>query len=162
MSNTQPNWGLVFLRIVIGLMLILEAASRIQSGDLESLVLGSREAYAAAPDTVRKLGESVILPHPWFFSMLAVYGALIGGLLLFLGALTRPAGYLLALLFVNAALVSEGHMRLFALVMAAVCFAIGLSRAGLRSGADVFLDERLPIWMTWTRGGGGGGGASGD
>jgi hypothetical protein len=53
-------------------------------------------------------------------------------------------------------------MRLFALVMAAVCFAIGLSRAGLRSGADVFLDERLPIWMTWTRGGGGGGGASGD
>jgi len=158
MSDTQPNWGLVFLRIVIGLLLILEAWSRIQSGDLENIVLGSREAYSAAPDTVRSLGESVILPHPWFFSVLAVYGALIGGMLLFLGALTRPAGYLLALLFVNAALVSDGHTRLFALVMAAVCFAIGLSRAGQRSGADVFLDERLPVWMTWTRGGGGGGG----
>lgn len=151
MSESQPSWGLVFLRIVIGLVLIFEAWSRIENGTIENLVLDTREAYAAAPDTVRNLGESVILPHPWFFSALAIYGALIGGALLFLGALTRPTGFLLALLFANAALVSHDHTRLFALVMACVCFALGLSRAGLRSGADVFLDGRLPAWLTWTR-----------
>lgn len=160
MSDSQPNWGMVFLRILIGFVLIFEAWSRIQSGAIENLVLDSRAAYAAAPDSVRSLGERVILPHPWFFSALALYGALLGGVLLFLGALTRPAGFLLALLFLHAAVLSEGHTRLFALVMAGVCFALGLSRAGLRSGADVFLDERLPGWLTWARSGGGGGSAA--
>lgn len=153
MSDSLPSWGLVFLRVVIGLVLVFEAWTRISQGNLENLVLDAGPAYAAAPDTVRNLGEGVILPHPWLFSALAVYGALVGGVLLFLGALTRPAGYCLALLFVNAMLVTHGQARLFALVMAVTCFAIGLSRAGLRSGADVFLDERLPAWLTWTRSG---------
>jgi uncharacterized membrane protein YphA (DoxX/SURF4 family) len=147
---------MVLLRILIGFVLIAEAWSRIQGGEIENLVLDTREAYAAAPDSVRNLGERVILQHPWFFSALALYGALLGGVLLFLGALTRPAGFLLTLLFLNAAVVSQGHTRLFALVMAGVCFALGLSRAGLRSGADVFLDSRLPGWLTWTRNSGGG------
>lgn len=152
MGENLPSWGLVLLRILVGALLIVEAWSRVQNGTGDDLVLGTREAYAAAPGVVKAWGESVVLVHPSFFSVVALWGALLGGIALFLGAFTRPAGFALALLFANVFFVSDGPQRLLALMLGVCCLACAISRAGMRSGADVFLQERLPVWLTWSRG----------
>jgi uncharacterized membrane protein YphA (DoxX/SURF4 family) len=152
MEDNLPSWGLVLLRIVVGGLLAVQAWNMLQSGAGEELVSATREAYAAAPGIVKSWGEGVVLVHPWFFSKLALVGTLLGGVCLFLGAFTRPAGFFLALVFANMFFVSEGADRLLALLLCACCSACALSRAGMRSGADVFLQEKLPVWATWTRG----------
>lgn len=151
MGENLPSWGLVLLRILVGGLLAVKAWYLLQNGAGEELVTGTREAYAAAPGVVRSFGESVVLVHPWFFSQLALFGTLVGGVALFLGAFTRPFGIFLALLFANLFFVSEGADKLLALVLCACCIGCAISRAGMRSGADVFLVEKLPVWMTWTR-----------
>jgi len=151
MGENLPSWGLVLLRILVGGLLAVKAWMLLQGGAGEELVNGTREAYAAAPGLVKGWGENVVLVHPWFFSKLVLFGTLLGGVALFLGALTRPFGYFLALVFLNMFFVSEGADKLLALVLCACCLACAMSRAGLRSGADVFLVEKLPVWMTWMR-----------
>ena len=151
MEDNLPSWGLVLLRILVGGLLVVQAWNILQGGTGEELVTGTREAYAAAPGLVKSWGESVVLVHPWFFSKVALLGALLGGACLFLGALTRPAGFLLAFLFLNVFFVSAGPDRLLALLVGACCLACGMSKAGMRSGADVFLQEKLPVWLTWSR-----------
>jgi uncharacterized membrane protein YphA (DoxX/SURF4 family) len=151
MGENLPSWGLVLLRILVGGLLAVQAWNMLQGGAGEELVTHTREAYAAAPGFVKSWGESVVLVHPWFFSKLALFGALLGGGVLFLGALTRPFGFFLALVFANIFFVSEGADKLLALLLCGCCAACAISRAGLRSGADVFLVERLPVWMTWSR-----------
>lgn len=156
MSDT-PSWGLVLIRVVVGFVLLVAGFGNLQTGVGAELVSRTSEAYAASPDLVRKLGENVVLEHPWFFSRLVVFGELAIGLCLFLGLLTRPAGFLGALLFLNGFFVVPEELRTQCVVLGVCCFACGLSRAGRRSGADVFLDERLPRWLTWSPAG-----ASGD
>ena len=34
-------------------------------------------------------------------------------------------------------------------LLLACCAGCAISRAGRRAGADVFLDERAPGWLTW-------------
>jgi uncharacterized membrane protein YphA (DoxX/SURF4 family) len=151
MDENLPSWGLVLVRILVGGLLVVQAWNMLQSGAGEELVSGTREAYAAAPGIVKSWGESVVLVHPWFFSNVALFGTLLGGLALFLGALTRPFGFFLALVFANMFFVSAGADKLLALLLCGSCLACALSRAGMRSGADVFLHEKLPAWATWTR-----------
>ena len=151
MGENLPSWGLVLVRILVGGLLALQAWNLLQGGAGEELVTHTREAYAAAPGLVKSWGESVVLVHPWFFSKLALLGTLVGGVALFLGAFTRPFGFFLAFLFLNVFFVSDGTDRLFALLLGACCLACAFSRAGMRSGADVFLVEKLPGWMTWMR-----------
>jgi uncharacterized membrane protein YphA (DoxX/SURF4 family) len=151
MDENLPSWGLVLVRILVGGLLAVQAWNMLQGGAGEELVNGTRQAYAAAPGVVKGFGESVVLVHPWFFSKLALFGTLLGGACLFLGALTRPAGFFLAFLFLNVFFVSDGPVRMLALVLGACCLACAMSRAGMRSGADVFLLEKLPVWLTWTR-----------
>jgi uncharacterized membrane protein YphA (DoxX/SURF4 family) len=152
MDENLPSWGLVLVRILVGGLLTVQAWNMLQSGAGEELVSGTREAYAAAPGIVKSWGESVVLVHPWFFSKLALFGTLLGGVALFLGALTRPFGFFLALVFANIFFVSAGADKLLALVLCTACLACAISRAGMRSGADVFLQEKLPAWATWMRG----------
>ena len=152
MGENLPSWGLVLVRILVGGLLAVQAWNLLQGGAGEELVTGTRSAYAAAPGVVKSWGESVVLVHPWFFSEVALLGTLIGGVALFLGAFTRPLGVFLALLLLNVFFVVEGTDKLFVLVLGACCLACAFSRAGMRSGADVFLVEKLPVWLTWTRG----------
>ena len=151
MEDNLPSWGLVLLWILVGALLTVQAWTLLQSGAGEELVRGTREAYAAAPGLVKTWGENVVLVHPWFFSKLALLGTLLGGVSLFLGALTRPFGYFLALVFANMFFVSQGADQLLALLLCGCCLACAMSRAGMRSGADVFLVEKLPVWATWMR-----------
>lgn len=152
MDENLPSWGLVLVRILVGGLLVVQAWNLLQAGSGEALVTSSREAYAAAPGLVKSWGESVVLVHPWFFSKLALFGALLGGVALFLGALTRPFGFFLALVCANVFFVSTGADKLLALLLCGSCLACAISRAGMRSGADVFLQEKLPVWATWSRG----------
>ena len=150
--SAMPSWGLVFIRIVVGFLLLVAGIQNLQAGDGEAIVLRASDAYAASPELVRSFGETVVLKHPWLFGQAVIVGELVCGLCLFLGMLTRPAGFIGAFLFVNGFFTAPDSQRSLCLVLAVCCFACGLSRAGRRSGADVFLDERLPAWLTWTRG----------
>lgn len=150
MSDT-PSWGLVLIRIVVGFVLLVAGFTNLRNGVGEDLVLRAGTAYAASPDVVRTFGENVVLKHPWFFTQAIVFGELLCGLCLFLGMLTRPAGFIAAFLFLNGFFVVPDEMRTQCVVIGVCCFACGISRAGRRSGADVFLDDRLPRWLTWSR-----------
>ncbi len=149
--SASPSWGLVLVRIVVGFLLLVSGWRHLQAGDQLAIVSRTSEAYAAGPEVVRAIGQNVVLAHPGLFDRLIVVVELLCGVGLFLGLLTRPAGYLAAALFIAAFFLLPAEQRPLCALLAACCFACGLSRAGLRSGADVFLDERLPRWLTWTR-----------
>jgi len=156
--NDSPSWGLVLIRIVVGFVLLVAGFKNLQNGVGDELVSRAGTAYAASPEVVRTFGENVVLKHPWFFTQAIVFGELLCGLCLFLGMFTRPAGFIAAFLFLNGFFVVPDEMRVQCVVLGVCCFACGLSRAGRRSGADVFLDERLPRWLTWSRTGAAAGG----
>lgn len=147
-----PSWGLVLIRIVVGFVLLVAGWTKIQHGISDELVAHSGEAYAASPDFVRAFGENIVLKHPWFFTQAVIFGELVCGACLFLGMFTRPAGFIAAFLFANGFFTVPDAHKPLCVVLGVCCFACGLSRAGRRSGADVFLDERMPFWVTWTRG----------
>jgi uncharacterized membrane protein YphA (DoxX/SURF4 family) len=149
--NATPSWGLVLVRIVVGFILLVAGWSNLRAGIGEELVTGARDAYAASPELVRSFGENVVMKHPRLFSHAVIFGEIVCGLCLFLGMLTRPAGFVAAILFANGWFTVPESQRMLCLLLAVCCFACAISRAGRRSGADVFLDERLPWWLTWTR-----------
>jgi uncharacterized membrane protein YphA (DoxX/SURF4 family) len=150
-GTTGPSWGLVVVRIVCGVIMLVAGWGKLVHGVDDSLVQSTTQAFAEAPAIVRAWGESIVLPHPWFFSHLIMLGEFVGGLALFLGAFTRPAGYAGAFMFANFFFAGPESMRMFVLLLTACCLGCAISRAGDRSGADVFLTERCPMWMTWVR-----------
>jgi thiosulfate dehydrogenase [quinone] large subunit len=149
--DSPPSWGLVLVRIVSGWILLVAGWQKVSHGVTEDLVLGTRAAFESAPALVRAWGENVVLPHPFLFAQLIAWGELTSGLALFLGALTRPAGYAAAFMMANFFLVGPESGRDLQLLLATCCFACAVSRAGLRAGADAIFAERLPAWMTWMR-----------
>jgi uncharacterized membrane protein YphA (DoxX/SURF4 family) len=151
-GTNGPSWGLVIVRIVCGGIMLVAGWGKLAHGVDESLVQSTQAAFSGAPGIVRAWGESVVLPHPWFFGHLIMVGELLGGLALFLGAFTRPAGYAAAFMFANFYFAGPESMRMFVLLLSACCLGCAISSAGLRAGADVFLVERLPPWTTWIRG----------
>lgn len=151
-GSSGPSWGLVLVRIVSGAILLTAGWSKLANGVDDALVLGTQKAFAEAPGLIRAWGENVVLPHPWFFSHLILWGEILGGLALFLGAFTRPAGFAVAFMFANFYFVGPESAKSLVLLLATCGFACAFSRAGLRAGADVFLVERCPVWLTWIRG----------
>jgi uncharacterized membrane protein YphA (DoxX/SURF4 family) len=148
-QGISPSWGLVFVRIACGAILLKAGWPKVSQGVSEELVLGTRDAFANAPGFVRAWGENVVLPHPWIFAHLIAWGEFLGGLALFLGALTRPAGVFLAFQFANFYFVGPKEQQMFVLLLSVACFGCALSRAGRKFGADAILDGKLPRWMTW-------------
>lgn len=151
-SSPGPGWGVVLLRVIVGGILLAAGFQKLQGGVGEELVTGTAARIAQAPGLVRAFGENVVLVHPWFFAQLIIFGELVGGLALFLGALTRPAGFVLAFLFANFYFAGPEEAQTIALLMGTCCVTLAMSRAGRVAGADVFLDERLPRWLTWSAG----------
>lgn len=152
MNDSPPSWGLVLVRITVGAILMYAGWPKVSGGVGPELVLGTRAAFEAAPDPLRWWGENVVLAHPRLFANLIAWGELLGGLALFLGAFTRPAGLAVAFLFANFFFVGPEDARTFVLLLGVSGLACSISNAGLRAGADVFFVERLPGWMTWNRG----------
>ena len=150
-ESNPPSWGLVLIRIAVGGILMVAGWMKISNGVGEELVLGTKQAFADAPGIVRAIGENIVLPHPWFFAKLIQWGELLAGTALFLGAFTRPAGLAMSLQFLLFYFAGPESMRTLILMMGVASFGCAISRAGRRAGADVFLDERCPGWMTWAR-----------
>ena len=150
-SSTSPSWGLVFVRIACGVILMQAGWYKVSGGISDELVLGTRASFEHAPDIVRAFGQSIVLPHPTLFAHMIAWGELLGGLALFLGALTRPAGYAAAFMFANFWFAGPEQAKTLVALMSVACFGCAVSRAGRNCGMDVFLDDRLPAWMTWTR-----------
>jgi len=150
-SSAAPSFGLVLVRIATGALLLYAGARKLEAGVSEDFVTRTAPAWAASPELVRAWGENVVLRHPWFFAQAVAWGEFVLGSLLFLGLLTRPAGILAAFLFANAVFAVDGSQKSLALLLAISCLACALSRAGRSAGADVFMDGRLPGWLTWSR-----------
>lgn len=150
-STTTPSFGLVLVRIAAGAILLTAGWSKIANGVSPELVLGTKAAFETAPGFIRAWGESVVLPHPSFFAHMIAWGELLGGTALFLGCLTRPAGLAAAFMMANFYFVGPESAKSLALLLGVACAGCSISRAGQSAGADVFLVERLPTWLTWTR-----------
>ncbi|MCY2961125.1 MAG: DoxX family protein [Planctomycetota bacterium] len=150
-SGASPSFGLVLVRVATGAILLYAGAQKLEAGVGEDLVARTASGWAESPELVRAWGENVVLRHPWFFANLVAWGEVVLGACLFLGLLTRPAGILAAFLFANAVFAVDGSHKSLALLLGICCAACALSRAGRSAGADVFLDGKLPGWLTWTR-----------
>jgi uncharacterized membrane protein YphA (DoxX/SURF4 family) len=148
-GGASPSWGLVLIRIAVGAILLKTGWGKVSGGVSDELVLGTRTAFESAPGFIRAWGENVVLPHPTLFSHLIAYGEFLGGLALFLGALTRPAGLAVAFMFANFYFVGPEQAQLLVALLSVCGLGCAISRAGRRCGADVFLDKVLPRWMTW-------------
>jgi hypothetical protein len=61
----------------------------------------------------------------------------------------RPLGLAGAFLFLNGVFVVDAALQPLCWLLLACCAGCAISRAGRRAGADVFLDERAPGWLTW-------------
>lgn len=150
-SGATPSFGLVIVRVATGALLLYSGLRHLEAGISEDFVARTATGWADSPELVRAWGENVVLRHPWFFAQAVAWGELVLGALLFLGLLTRPAGILAAFLFANAVFAVDGSQKSLALLLAICCLACALSRAGRSAGADVFLDGKLPGWLTWSR-----------
>jgi uncharacterized membrane protein YphA (DoxX/SURF4 family) len=148
-GGSSPSWGLVLVRIAVGAILLTTGWPKVSGGVSDELVLGTRKAFEQAPDFIRMWGEKVVLPHPTLFSHLIAYGEFLGGLALFLGAFTRPAGLAIAFMFANFFFAGPEQARNFVALLSVCGLGCAISRAGRRCGADVFLDNVLPRWLTW-------------
>ena len=150
-GGSSPSWGLVLVRIAVGWIMLKAGWMKVSGGVGEELVTGTREAIANGPGFMKAWGENVVLAHPWFFAHLIAWGELLGGLAFFLGAFTRPAGIALAFMFANFWFAGPESTKPLVLLLAVCALGCAISRAGRSMGADVFLDEKLPRWMTWYR-----------
>jgi uncharacterized membrane protein YphA (DoxX/SURF4 family) len=151
-NASGPSLGLVLVRIVAGAVLMSAGWGKVSAGVDPNLVLGTREAFAEAQPLIRAWGENVVLPRPELFANLIAWGELLGGLALFLGAFTRPVGFAVLFMMANFWFVGPETARNMVLLLGACALGCAMSCAGRKIGMDVFLDERLPAWLTWTRG----------
>ena len=154
MNDQSPSWGLVLIRIVAGMILLVSGWAKVQAGTGEEYVQATAAAWQEAPGVARAWGEAVVLKHPWFFAQLVAWGEVLIGIGFFVGAFMRPLGLAGAFLFLNGLFVVPEGQLACCWALLAVCLGCALSRAGRRAGADVFLDERAPGWLTWSGGGG--------
>jgi thiosulfate dehydrogenase (quinone) large subunit len=150
-DSDRPNWGLVLIRIAVGWILIQAGWMKITGDVGPELVEGTQARVAELPFFARWWMEHVVLAAPALFAFLIQWGELAGGVALFLGALTRPAGLLTAFMFANFYFAGPPEARSFVLLLAVCCFAFAWSRAGQRLGLDEILDQHFPSWITWTR-----------
>jgi thiosulfate dehydrogenase [quinone] large subunit len=150
-AGKTPSWGLVLIRIVVGWIVLKAGWAKVsgETGVSAELVTGTRDAIANAPGIVRWWGENVVLAYPALFAILIAWGELLGGFALFLGALTRPAGIAVAFMFANFYFAGPVEAKYLVLLLAVCALGCAISRAGRSMGADVFLDEKLPRWVTW-------------
>lgn len=150
-ESEGPSWGLVLVRLAIGAILAVAGWNKILGGVGADLVLSTQTRVAEGPIWFETFMKTVVYPFPEAFAQLIQWGELVGGIALFLGALTRPVGSTAGLMLVCFAFAGPIEQVQFTLLMALCCFACALSRAGRRMGLDAMLDGHFPVWISWTR-----------
>ena len=126
------KWGMLPLRIVVGLVFLMHGAQKL-------FVFG----LSGTADIMGKLG----LPLPFVCATVVIAVELLGGLAILLGVFTRIAGALLAFEMVVAILVARLHGGFFApygyefeLTLLGACLTFALNGPG-----------RMSLEETWQR-----------
>ncbi|HVV48850.1 MAG TPA: DoxX family membrane protein [Polyangia bacterium] len=152
MGERIPLGYLVPLRILCGLILVIEGWGKLQHGWLHGTpLLGTLDGWVEAHKTY-----GFFLPvvqsaraHPKIFGTLVTAGELAVGLAMLLGLLTRLAAFLGALLLFSFAfgggqgLAPPGN----ALLMGAIFVVFLFAPPGRVLGLDAALRARFPRWM---------------
>jgi uncharacterized membrane protein YphA (DoxX/SURF4 family) len=150
-ESENPSWGLVLVRLAAGSILAVAGWQKILGGVGADLVLSTKQRVAEGPAWFEAFMNAVVYPFPEAFAQIIQWGELVGGVALFLGALTRPVGVACALMLTCFAFAGPLDQIEFQLLLALCALACALSRAGRRIGLDVLLDGHFPSWVTWSR-----------
>lgn len=147
-----PSLGLVLVRLVTGAVLAAHGWRSVRALEPSGRVLERtvEDALAGRGALLAWWGETLLLGNPDAIAFLWRWTALFTGILLVLGALTRPAGWIAALFLAHAWVYGPPEDRVTFLLLLVSAVASALSRAGRRFGLDRLLDEQLPTWLTWT------------
>ena len=152
MNERSPLAFIVPLRILIGVILVLEGYSKFSGGWLHGEALhktlsgwlDAGKTYAFFVPVIEMARN-----HPKIFGALITVGELVVGLSMVLGLLTRLSSFFGMLMMFSIAfgsgqkLVPPGN----ALLMGAILFTFMLMAPGRTLGLDQLLRARLPRWM---------------
>lgn len=152
MNERIPLATLVPLRVICGLILVLEGWSKLQGDWLHGTPLASSLGNWLAADKPYGFFLPVVKnahAHPKVFGALVTIGELSVGISLLAGVLTRLGSALGALMLFSFAfgngqgLVPPGN----AVLMGLICLMFVAAPPGRVLGVDVLLRSRLPRWM---------------
>ena len=152
-ASFSPTLGMVLIRVVAGAILLIHGWNWLHDGGIDGrTVLRSVEASLdGLPAVVEWWGENVLLQNPDAFAFFWRWGALLCGLSLLLGGLTRPVGVVACVLLAHGIAYGPERYELLYLLLAVASFACAISGAGRRLGLDALFDLHFPAWVTWTR-----------
>ena len=152
MNERIPLATLVPLRVICGLILVLEGWSKLQGDWLHGTPLATSLGNWLAADKPYGFFMGVVKTahaHPKVFGALVRIGELAVGISLLAGVLTRLGSALGALMLFSFAfgngqgLVPPGN----AVLMGLICLMFVAAPPGRVLGVDVLLRSRLPRWM---------------
>jgi thiosulfate dehydrogenase [quinone] large subunit len=152
MNERIPLATLVPLRVICGLILVLEGWSKLQGDWLHGTPLATSLGNWLAADKPYGFFMGVVKTahaHPKVFGALVTIGELAVGISLLAGVLTRLGSALGALMLFSFAfgngqgLVPPGN----AVLMGLICLMFVAAPPGRVLGVDVLLRSRLPRWM---------------
>ena len=152
MNERIPLATLVPLRVICGLILVLEGWSKLQGDWLHGTPLATSLGNWLAADKPYGFFLPIVKnahAHPKVFGALVTIGELAVGISLLAGVLTRLGSALGALMLFSFALgngqglVPPGN----AVLMGLICLMFVAAPPGRVLGVDVLLRGRLPRWM---------------
>ena len=93
-QTSRPTLGLVLIRVAIGVVLLMHGWSAVHGGGVDGDAVRDvvHGTLSGAPEPIAWWGQNVLLSNPEGVAFLWRWAALVCGLGLALGALTRPAG----------------------------------------------------------------------
>ena len=152
-KSTRTNWSLVLVRLTVALLLLTQGWAAVQAGSPDGGDLqGSISVRVGDQDgLIQWWGETVLLNNPEGAAFLWRWGLFLLGLLLTLGALTRPAGLFAAFLMINAWAYGPAELSETFLLAVACCLSASISGSGRFFGLDSIFDHHFPSWLTWVR-----------
>jgi len=152
-NDTRPTVGLALIRFVTGMVLLSHGWRWVSEHKLEGSVV--RESVNASlgelGSVLRTWGETFLLFNPDAMAFLWRWGALLLGLLITLGALTRPAGALACFFLAHGLVYGPPEYELPLVLLLVSCLASAASGAGRRLGLDAVFDQHFPSWLTWKK-----------
>jgi uncharacterized membrane protein YphA (DoxX/SURF4 family) len=150
-TASRPDWGMVFLRVALGALLVWQGTQLIDEGVGAWLVENTAHRIAEAPDAYAWFGQNIVLRLPLLFAWLIVGGVLAAGCALFVGAFVRPTCAALIFLMLNVYFAGPVNKQEYAALVAVCALACFIANAGTRVGLDRALVGRLSPMFTWTR-----------
>jgi uncharacterized membrane protein YphA (DoxX/SURF4 family) len=149
----RTTWGLFLVRVTVGLLLVTQGWTAVQetypaAAELRSCIDERLEEHTGL---LAWWGETVLLANPNGAAFLWRWSLLVLGLLLCLGALTRPAGLFAAFLMLNAWAFGPNELSESLLLAVACCLSASIAGSGRHFGLDSIFDQHFPSWMTWVR-----------